>query len=117
MRALQKMNQIGKTSCDVCGRGTKTHYAHIVPAHRLDEPNRYTICSRADCDSLGDHLTWWLRENPDVDWHTFEELLGILDGHEHVKKKFTPTWERPARRSLPGDPAQISDFTGGNNAD
>lgn len=105
------MKRNRKTSCDVCGRGTDTDRAHHVASHQLDEPNNYTICTRADCDSLGEHLTWWLRENPDIDWHTFEELLDTLDGHDKAKEKFTPTWERTSRRRLPGNYTRITDYT------
>jgi hypothetical protein len=53
----------------------------------------------------------WLRDNPDVDWYTFSEVLDTIDGHEAVKRKFTPKWERPSILSVPGEPTYINDFT------
>lgn len=106
------MKRNRKTSCDVCGRGTETNHAHHVPAHRLDEPNSYTICTRADCDSLGDHITWLLNGNPDLDYLTFEHLLDTLDGHDEAKSKFTPEWERPDTGRPAGEPTHITDYTG-----
>lgn len=103
-----------KTSCDVCGRGTETGRAHHVPSERLAEPYRYTICTRRECDSLGNHLRWWLEQNPD--WHvekTFQELLNELDGHEAAKAKFTPKWDGVSRRRLPGRFVTLGEFFDG----
>lgn len=106
-----KMSRDTKTSCDVCGRGTDQSYARHIPAHRLDEPNSYTICTRADCDSLSDAIDLWLRDNEDVDWFTFDELLETIDGCDKAKQKFTPKWERTYSGAPIGDPTHITDYT------